>query len=197
MGTLLIITASILWGGLHSWMASLRFKNDFERTFGGAAFNRWYRFVYNAVSLLSFLPLGLIVFFAPDQTLYTIPAPWMYLASILQAAALIGLVAGILHTDPLSFTGLRQVITGGEGKAELVTSGLYRFVRHPLYTGGLVLMWLTSTMTINLLTLYVCLTAYLFIGALFEERKLLREFGQAYADYQACTPMMIPFLRFK
>jgi len=178
-------------------MASFVFKHGFERTFGAASFQRWYRFAYNLVSLVSFLPLALIVLFVPDHTLYTIPAPWMYLAYLVQLAALIGLVTSILHTGPLSFMGLRQVITGGEDKAELITTGLYRYVRHPLYTGGLLLMWLTTNMTVNLLTLYACLTTYLFIGAIFEERKLIREFGQAYVHYKAQTPMMIPFLKFK
>jgi methanethiol S-methyltransferase len=38
------------------------------------------------------------------------------------------------------------------------------------------------------------LTAYLFIGAYFEERKLVREFGEAYRGYQQRTPMFFPRL---
>jgi len=34
------------------------------------------------------------------------------------------------------------------------------------------------------------------VGAYFEERKLLREFGSEYADYRAVTPMIIPRLRY-
>jgi len=37
-------------------------------------------------------------------------------------------------------------------------------------------------------------TVYLIIGAFFEERKLDREFGQAYRDYKNSTPMFIPRL---
>ena len=70
--------------------------------------------------------------------------------------------------------------------------GLYRWVRHPLYTAGLVFIWLTPVMTVNLLAMNLGLTIYIVLGAMFEERKLLHEFGQAYADYQRRTPMLIP-----
>jgi len=71
---------------------------------------------------------------------------------------------------------------------------LYRFVRHPLYTAGLVFIWLTPVMTVNRLVLYLSLTVYILIGAYFEERKLQREFGKEYEDYQIRTPMLFPAL---
>jgi protein-S-isoprenylcysteine O-methyltransferase Ste14 len=43
--------------------------------------------------------------------------------------------------------------------------------------------------------LNIGLTVYILIGALFEERKLLREFGEAYAEYRRRTPMLIPWFR--
>ena len=78
-----------------------------------------------------------------------------------------------------------------------MVNGLYRFVRHPLYTAGLVIIWLMPVMTCNLLALNIGLTLYVLIGAVYEERKLLKEFGQAYAAYRQRTPMLIPGLRFK
>ena len=41
----------------------------------------------------------------------------------------------------------------------------------------------------------LALTIYVLIGIFFEERKLLCEFGQAYADYKSRTPMLIPALK--
>jgi protein-S-isoprenylcysteine O-methyltransferase Ste14 len=49
-------------------------------------------------------------------------------------------------------------------------------------------------MTLNRLILWSIFSLYLVIGAYFEEQKLLREFGQEYAEYQAKTPMLIPRL---
>ena len=76
----------------------------------------------------------------------------------------------------------------------MVSGGLYRWVRHPLYSAGLVFIWLTSVMTVNLLVLNLGLTIYLVVGAIYEERKLVREFGDLYVDYQKRVPMLIPGL---
>ena len=49
-------------------------------------------------------------------------------------------------------------------------------------------------MTTNALALILGLSLYTYFGAHFEERRLIHEFGQAYLDYQQCTPMFIPKL---
>ena len=77
----------------------------------------------------------------------------------------------------------------------LVTHGLYKYVRHPLYVGIFLLAWPLSEMTVNRLALILIFTAYTFIGATFEERKLLKDFGETYAYYRTQTPMYIPNLR--
>jgi protein-S-isoprenylcysteine O-methyltransferase Ste14 len=98
-----------------------------------------------------------------------------------------------LQTDPLAFIGLRQLFED-DVKSDLVTNGFYRFVRHPLYTFSLLILWLSPSMTVNTFIVYAALTVYILIGIVFEERKLQREFGQQYADYRAVIPMLIPGL---
>ena len=68
-----------------------------------------------------------------------------------------------------------------------------RWVRHPLYTVGLIFIWLLTEMTVNRLALNIGLSLYLVVGALYEERKLVLEFGQAYQEYREQTPMLIPW----
>jgi protein-S-isoprenylcysteine O-methyltransferase Ste14 len=102
-------------------------------------------------------------------------------------------VVAFLQTDSLSFVGLRQLFEE-EKSGALVTRGLYRVVRHPLYTFGLLFIWLTPTVSQNSLTVYIGATIYTLIGTYFEERKLLRDFGEAYASYKKSTPMLIPGL---
>jgi len=81
---------------------------------------------------------------------------------------------------------------GDSKPADLVTTGLYGYVRHPLYSAGLVFIWFSPEMTVNRLVLWIVFSFYLLIGAWFEERKLLRDFGSTYAEYKARTPMLIP-----
>jgi protein-S-isoprenylcysteine O-methyltransferase Ste14 len=78
---------------------------------------------------------------------------------------------------------------------ELVTSGPYRFVRHPIYTGLLTAM-LGTTLVNNLLGLIVVavLIAYFYYSGTVEERNLTATFPQAYPEYKSRTKMLIPFL---
>jgi protein-S-isoprenylcysteine O-methyltransferase Ste14 len=189
MGTTLLVLASALWGLVHSLTASMKVKSAVQRALGITGMN-WYRLFYNTVSVISFIPLLVLAVVLPDQGLYEIPNPWTGITLIFQGMAAAALVVGVFQTDVWSFLGLRQVM-GGSTDSRIVTSGLYRFVRHPLYTAGLVFIWLTPVMTVNRLVLYSSLTIYILIGAYFEERKLAREFGKDYEDYQTKTPMII------
>jgi protein-S-isoprenylcysteine O-methyltransferase Ste14 len=59
----------------------------------------------------------------------------------------------------------------------------------------LAILWLFPFMTFNMFALDLVLTFYILVGAGFEERRLAREFGPAYREYKAVTPMFIPFLK--
>jgi protein-S-isoprenylcysteine O-methyltransferase Ste14 len=196
MNVFYLIVAFAAWGIVHSLLASLAFKNFLRKTLG-ESWMRMYRLGYNVFSVVSILPILGWMLILPDQALYSIPAPWKYIMLAGQGIAAFLLLYGVLQTDTLSFVGLRQLVQAESESGTLVTRGLYRFVRHPLYTAGLLLLWLTPTMTINSLTVYICATLYIFIGAYFEERKLLREYGAAYAKYKSVTPMIVPGFVFK
>ncbi len=195
MNFVVLIGVIALWGAVHSWLASLGLKDFLTRVFGKNMM-RMYRLAYNFFSVLSFVPILLLMRLLPDQNLYAFPAPWLFLMLAGQGLSVILLLVGVLQTDTLSFIGLRQLIEPNNKTGLLTTNGLYGLIRHPLYLFGLLFIWLTPIMTLNMLTVYFSLTVYIFIGAYFEERKLLREFGQAYADYKLHTPMIIPGLIF-
>lgn len=77
---------------------------------------------------------------------------------------------------------------------ELVTSGPYRLVRHPIYT-GLILGLLGAALTVNLIGLVVVAAAggYFYYAATVEEKNLTASLP-GYATYRAGTKMLIPFL---
>lgn len=185
-----LILAILVWGVVHSLTASLGFKDFLRRTFGGG-FMKYYRLLYNVFSVVSFAPILYLMVALPTRDLYQIPSPWSYLMLAGQGLSALLLLIAVLQTDTLSFVGLRQLFEE-EQPGRLVRSGFYGLVRHPLYTFGLLFLWLSPNMTVNSLIVYLSLTIYIIIGAYFEERKLLREFGQEYADYKSATPMIIP-----
>jgi methanethiol S-methyltransferase len=179
-----------LWGIFHSLLASMRVKNFLRGSFGDG-FIRWYRLLYNLFAFLSFLPILYLMMILPDRMLYEVPAPFNLLMRSGQGISLIFLVVAVFQTDVLSFVGVRQILEE-EKKGPLMTGGLYRYVRHPLYTFSLLFLWLSPSMSLNSLIVYLALTLYILIGIIFEERKLLREFGDEYARYRSVTPMLIP-----
>lgn len=190
----LVFLAVLVYGLVHSLLASLGVKALVRRRLGALS-DRVYRLAYNIFAAITLLPVLALPALLSDRDIYTIPFPWALITLVIQGLAALALVAGLLQTGVWSFLGLRQLVSSsGEEPSELVVSGLYRWVRHPLYAAGLVFIWLTPRMTYNSLALILGLSIYLVIGALFEERKLIQEYGSAYERYRQHTPMLIPVL---
>jgi protein-S-isoprenylcysteine O-methyltransferase Ste14 len=82
-----------------------------------------------------------------------------------------------------------------KAEPELVTSGPYRFVRHPIYSGLLAGLLGTALVT-NLLGLILVaiLGAYFYYSASVEEKNLTATFPEAYPAYRTSTKMLIPFV---
>lgn len=85
--------------------------------------------------------------------------------------------------------------TSQKADPELVTSGPYRYVRHPIYTGILVGVLGTALAT-NLvgLIVVVVLGGYFYYSATVEEKNLTATFPTTYPAYQDSTKMLIPFV---
>jgi protein-S-isoprenylcysteine O-methyltransferase Ste14 len=69
-----------------------------------------------------------------------------------------------------------------------VTTGAYGLVRHPMYTGGLMMFLLEPNVTENCAVLRSLVTAYFIWGGLIEENRFLAEFGDEYKEYMKRVP---------
>lgn len=101
-------------------------------------------------------------------------------------------------------TGLLMLIAGwrkvykAREERHLATDGIYARVRHPQYT-GIILMVLGEGVihwptVLSLVFFPLIVIAYTWL-AFKEEKELVQQFGQAYKDYQKHVPMLIPLLR--
>jgi protein-S-isoprenylcysteine O-methyltransferase Ste14 len=83
-----------------------------------------------------------------------------------------------------------------EDTTELVTTGIYHFIRHPMYASLLFLAWGIFFKSPSLLDdcLIAVTTAFLYATARADERECLIKFGEKYAGYVKRTKMFIPFV---
>ncbi|MGH7687881.1 MAG: methyltransferase family protein [Candidatus Dormibacteria bacterium] len=78
---------------------------------------------------------------------------------------------------------------------ELVTTGPYRFVRHPIYS-GVILAMIGTGLAVGLywLIVAVAIAVYFIYSATVEERNLEQLFPKTYPAYRRGTKMLLPFL---
>jgi protein-S-isoprenylcysteine O-methyltransferase Ste14 len=92
--------------------------------------------------------------------------------------------------------GMRQVwrylLRQPEEPLRFITPGPYRLVRHPIYVAWLLAFWMTPLMTFAHLLFSVATTTYILLAIKFEERDLVREFGDTYEEYRRSVPMLVP-----
>jgi protein-S-isoprenylcysteine O-methyltransferase Ste14 len=202
LNALLIFVTLMAFGGVHSLLASHSAKQFAQRLIGVNAAAATYRLVFNVLAVATLLPALYLVFYLPDRELYRFPAPWDSIALGLQVLAALGLVYAVYQMDAWFFLGLRQLGEPPQSSVpysidststpQLVTNGLHRVVRHPLYTTSLIVLYLASPMSLNWLAFAISCNVYFFVGSSFEERKLVREFGPAYRVYQQRVPRLLP-----
>lgn len=79
---------------------------------------------------------------------------------------------------------------------ELITKGIYQYVRHPIY-GGLILMPTGALLVSGSFTFIAGLIIILFAAEIFakrEEKLLTKHFGKKYVEYMKTTKKFIPFI---
>jgi protein-S-isoprenylcysteine O-methyltransferase Ste14 len=102
------------------------------------------------------------------------------------------IVQAVRGIDALELAGIRPE---GERAGALQTTGVYGWVRHPLYSGWVLVAFGAAQMTGDRLAFAAITTTYLLLAMPWEERSLMRSFGDAYARYaRAVRWRIIPFI---
>jgi len=186
--------AWLLYGTIHSFMASNYFKNFAEKILG--KYFRFYRLIYNIMAFVLLISVFAVQFSTEKQALWQVSN---YQSIIGKAIAICGvlLVSKALQGyDLREFSGIDY--NKSQEKNELKSDGLLKYMRHPIYFGILIFVWgmFVTDASTRSLTSAIAITIYLFVGIYFEEKKLIEVFGEKYKKYQHDVPMLIPFLKF-
>lgn len=85
---------------------------------------------------------------------------------------------------------------GFEKTTELIDSGVFKYIRHPLYASLIFLTWAIYLKNpIDILFIIALLsTVFLYLTSKFDEKECLNYFGDKYRNYMIQTKMFIPFI---
>lgn len=176
----------------HSIMARPAFKRLWTRIIPAVIERSTYVLVSSvmlAAIIYFWQPLGGVIWDLTDPVALTA----IYTVFVFGWAVLFVASFQINHFD---LFGLRQVWLYFRGKTytplEFKTPFLYRYTRHPLYVGMMIGLWAAPTMTVAHLVFAALCTAYIFVGARFEEHDLENALPE-YSRYKKEVPMFIPW----
>jgi protein-S-isoprenylcysteine O-methyltransferase Ste14 len=195
MAYLLLLLIWCAWCALHSLMISLAVTERLRRRFPGGF--RYYRLFYNLVAVTTLVPVLLYSHSLRGETIFAWHGGWRIVPILLWGMAITLAFAGGRRYDALQVLGLRQIRKENScsvltDDCTLDTSGVLSWVRHPWYSAGLLVVWARPLDLAALFTnLVVC--GYFIIGALLEERKLVRQFGDQYREYRRRVDMFFLF----
>ncbi len=189
--TVVLVFCLVAFAFIHSLTASLPFKRFIVGVLGSRV-ETLYMPVYSLIAVLTIAPLVYLLIKNPGPVLYIIPSPWRWLMVGGQLIAAI-VAPRAMRDAPHRFKLRSQLAAPKTPEAgPLNIQGIYRWVRDPFLLTGLVIIWLTPFMTVNLLVLYILSTIYLFLGSLHWETRLVSQFGDEYREYQKRVHRIIP-----
>lgn len=199
----LVLLSMLIYGLVHSLLASKEAKGLFKRQVGERTFEGFYRLFFNAFAVVSFLPVAALVILAESGTVWQLDPAWEPVLLVIQAIGLLGLLISIAQIDVMRFAGIKQALAYFRGDdlplppEPLTTRGMYGVVRHPLYLFSLLVIWPVTSMTDTYFGFVIGATIYFLIGSIYEERRMLEAFGDTYRAYRARVPWLIPFVPFR
>jgi methanethiol S-methyltransferase len=183
--------ALLLFYTLHSAMADASVK---EKLYAFIP-KRWYRLSYNMVSTVT---LGVCLYLYVDARksyLFSLSEFGIVIGLAILVAGMYLLIAALKGYDTGAFMGISEEKAG----ETLKTDGWNGVVRHPIYLAVFLIVWglfLAVPMDI-FLGMALITTGYIFVGIRLEERKLMRQFGAMYEEYQREVPMLLPSIKFR
>lgn len=180
----------LLFGLVHSVFASGSVKRKAEVML--KQYYKFYRISYSVVSIVILCFVVWYHFYIYSIFLWSKSNAEIVIAALVGAAGITIMITCVKKYF-LNVTGINLLLKR-EPVKDLQITGLHKFVRHPLYTGTLLFVWgifLWQPLLSNLISC-ICITIYTRLGIYFEEKKLVKEFGQPYVTYSQKTPMLIP-----
>ena len=189
---IIIILASSLFGLQHSGLSTLRVKSRIIDRWGKEGYSRVFTITSVLTLLITFLSMNFW------DWIYFITQPALIQPILFGFGILLGFVGAVLAlmaSRVISVSTVADMRT--DRKAELITTGIYSRVRHPLYLATvLAFSALAFIYPFPVVVVFaLSMIGYTMIGAYFEERKLVIHYGDEYLNYRKTAGFILPKLR--
>lgn len=126
---------------------------------------------------------------------YDVSGPQAVAHALVQIAGVWLIAQAVRGLDPLELAGIRQATGTTSPQEPLQVGGPYRWVRHPLYLGWMLALFGSAHMTGDRLAVAALTSLYLVVAVPWEERALMKSFGEEYARYAARVRWrIVPFI---
>gem|GEM_PF-140962 len=191
----LLLLFWIIYYTVHSILAATSVKVFFKKRSG--KYFRYYRLVYSIFVTVTLLWL-LCYQYSFQSPVLIKPKILKYFSFLLLVLPGILIMLISIKKYFLLLSGVRSILTPTPA-VELKVDGIHRYIRHPLYSGTILFVWRLFFIFpfLNNLIAVILLMLYVLIGISFEEKKLIKEFGEKYHEYIFNVPKLLPDLKNK
>ncbi len=200
VGLLVLFLGWAAFYALHSALAHHSVKTFVHSKAKGHY--RYYRLLFNVISVVFLSALLAFQYTLPAAAVISLPTLVAIIGAVVFLLGLVVLVVAFTSFNKAEFVGLQQLRQTAAPEqtphqvTQLTKTGMYAYVRHPLYFGVVLLLVgaLLYIPSYPMLVFVATTFIYLPIGVYLEEQKLLVEFGDAYLQYQKEAKRFIPFI---
>jgi len=179
--------SGLLFALVHSALATTGMKQRLLRL--GIDAQR-YRLGYSLLALLLTILWLVWMHQLPDAPLYHVHGWPSWVLMAIQLTGIAVLWQSFRAFDAALFLGLKSMPQAVEPFHE---HGIYRYMRHPMYSGVMLILLASPVQTVNSMQLALVLCLYFILGSKLEEQRMLHDHPD-YADYMRRVPAFIPGL---
>ncbi len=146
---------------------------------------------FSDIGQLIFLIIFLIVWIADSFVFKYSTFLTQYVPNYIRVpiALIVLVISGLL-----AWTGLKIVFRETRDEPQVITTGVFSIVRHPIYLGSILLYLGFILLSLSLLSflVWILIIVFYYMISRYEEKLLIQRFGSAYEEYKKKVPMLFP-----
>jgi len=146
---------------------------------------------FSDIGQLIFLVVFLVVWIADSFVFKYSTFLTQYISNYIRVpiALIVLIISGLL-----AWTGLKIVFRETREEPQVITTGVFSIVRHPIYLSSILLYLGFILLSLSLLSalVWILIIVFYYMISRYEEKLLIQRFGSAYEEYKKKVPMLLP-----